>query len=145
MAAERRRPAGRPRASPAGFTLLEVLVAFIIAALALAVLYQGGIGGLAATQTAHRYEEALSRAQSHLAVAGAGPDIQPQDRQGDEGAGYHWHVRIAPVSVAAMADPSRPRPALYAIAVTLSWQDGRRTREVTLQTERAGTAPPAPP
>ena len=46
-----------------GFTLLEVLVAFIIAALALGVLFQGGIGGLTTANAAARYDEALSRAQ----------------------------------------------------------------------------------
>ena len=36
----------------AGFTLLEVMVAFIIAALAITLLYNGATGGLNATETA---------------------------------------------------------------------------------------------
>jgi general secretion pathway protein I len=132
-------------AAERGFTLLEVLVAFIIAALALGVLFGGGIGGLTAANVARRYQEAISRAESHLAMAGNGPDFQPQDRQGDEGGGYHWHLRIAPVELGTPAAKGDPVAALYAITVTMSWTVDRNTRSVTLQTARTGIAPPAPP
>ncbi len=128
-----------------GFTLLEVLVAFIIAALALGVLFQGGIGGLTTANAAARYDEALSRAQSHLALASIGPDFQPQDGQGDEGGRFHWHLRIQLLGLAAAMDPTKPVPALYGITIGMSWPDGLHTRSVTLQTERVGTAPPPPP
>ena len=136
---------GRRLPCEAGFTLLEVLVAFIIAALALGVLFQGGIGGLTTANAAARYDEALSRAQSHLALAGVGPDFQAQDRQGDEGGGYHWHLRIQLLAQAAAADPTKPVPALYGITVAMAWPDGQHARSLTLQTERVGTAPPPPP
>ncbi len=129
----------------AGFTLLEVLVAFVIAALALGVLFQGGIGGVTTANAAARYDEALSRAQSHLALASVGPDFQAQDRQGDEGTGYHWRLRIQLLAQAAAVDRTKAVPALYAISVGMAWPDGLRTRSLTLQTERVGTAPPPPP
>ena len=129
----------------AGFTLLEVLVAFIIAALALGVLFEGGIGGLNTARVAARYGEALSRAESHLALAGAGPDYQPQDRQGDEGAGFHWRLRIQPVAVGAAVEAGKPLPALYGITVVESWAEGAQSRAVTLRTARAGTSPPPTP
>ncbi len=128
-----------------GFTLLEVLVAFIIAALALGVLFEGGLGGLATARVAARYAEALSRAESHLALAGAGPDYQAQDRQGDEGSVYHWRLRIQPAAVGAAVEAGKPVPALYAITVTMSWAEGQQVRSLTLHTARAGTAPPPPP
>ena len=53
-----------------GFTLLEVVVALAIAALALVGLFQAGSGGLFAVDTAARAEEAVQRAQSHLAAVG---------------------------------------------------------------------------
>ena len=136
---------GKGGAEDAGFTLLEVLVAFVIAALALGVLFGGGIGGLNAVNAAARYDEALSRAQSHLAEASAGPDYQPQDRQGDEGGHYHWRLRVQQLATAAAADPTKPGPALFGISVAVSWPDGARTRSVALQTQRVGTAPPPAP
>ena len=56
-----------------GFTLLEVMVAFAIAALALAALTQAALGGLHATQAAAHTQEALSLAQSRLAAVALNP------------------------------------------------------------------------
>jgi len=52
-----------------GFTLLEVLIAFAIAALALALLFRAASDGMLSVRTAGRYEEAVVRARSHLAAA----------------------------------------------------------------------------
>jgi len=53
-----------------GFTLLEVVVALAIAAVALVGLFRAGSGGLFAVDTAARAQEAVQRAQSHLAAVG---------------------------------------------------------------------------
>ena len=137
-----------PRPGAPGFTLLEVLVAFIIAALALAGLFSGGLGGLQATAVSGRYTEALSRAQSHLDAAGIGDALAAGDRQGDEGRGYHWRVRITPDATTA-ADPGAPRGTprltLYAVSAAVSWTEAGQTRSVQLDTMRAAPAPPPPP
>jgi general secretion pathway protein I len=128
----------------AGFTLLEVIVAFIIAALALSALFGGGLAGLTSTATSARYQEALARAESHLAAAASEGALAASDRQGDEGGNFHWRVRV---TVAAVAGPvpdapaGSPVPALYDITVQESWPGRDRSRVVTLQTRRAGTAP----
>ena len=133
-----------------GFTLLEVLVAFVIAALALGALYQGAVGGLQATRAAAQYQEAIARARSHLAAVGHGSRIVVGEQQGDDGSGFHWRLRILPAGNAplgrgdAAAVARGPRAILYAVAVTVSWQsDGNR--EVRLESRRIGPAPPAPP
>ena len=134
-----------------GFTLIEVLVAFVIATVALAVLTRAGLDGLRSTTLAARYQEALTRAQSHLAAIGDTP--QPSDRQGDEGDGFHWHVRIASlakeaVSTAGASGPP-PQVSLLAVSVAISWSDGGRDgsrRSVELDSERiaAGAVGEAP-
>ena len=120
-----------------GFTLLEVLVAFVIAALALGVLFRGTLDGLRAAQTAGRYEEAVTRAQSRLAVLTAG-SLTPGDRQGDDGNGFHWRERITPVASSPQA--AGGSLTLYAVSVAVSWTDGSR-RTVELDSERIGIAP----
>ena len=137
----------RRNRKPSGFTLLEVLISFIIAGLALALLFRGGIQGLQAANIARRYAEAVSRAQSHLAASSVGDGLTAGDRQGDEDHGFHWRVRIAPLAVAA-PDPlarSGSLLALYAVSAAESWAENGRTRLVQLDTEVAGAAPAPPP
>ena len=123
-----------------GFTLLEVLVAFVIAALALAVMFRGTIDALNASRTAARYDDALVRARSHLAMAAHGGTLMPGDWRGDDGGGYRWHLHVATVSMGA-AHPTGGQAqqlALYAVTVWESWTEGDHTREVRLDTEEIG-------
>jgi general secretion pathway protein I len=123
-----------------GFTLLEVLIAFVIAILALSTIIAASAGALQASRTAARYQDATVRAQSRLAEATAGKTLAPGEREGDDGGGYHWRVRVTPL-VGAPTPPAQP-PAtpltLYAVNVWITWQDGPGTRDVHLQTEQIG-------
>ena len=134
----------RPDAREAGLTLLEVLVALLITGLAMGALFQGTLGGLRAAETAGRTEEALSRARSRLAVIGHGAPLAAEDRQGDDGGGYRWRVRVSPAST-GRADPGSLVPTLYGVQVTVSWGRDAQARSVTLETRRLGSAPPPPP
>jgi general secretion pathway protein I len=127
-----------------GFTLIEVLVAFVIAALAMGALYAGTVGGLNATSVAGKYDEAVSLARSHLAAIGRGEPIALQERSGAEGEGFTWHLRIRrhDSRVLTLSDQDRAndvKPAtaiLYDVIVTESWKAGGRERQVTLATRR---------
>ncbi len=116
----------------AGFTLLEALIAFAIAALALAALLQGALTGLRATQAATRTEEALARARSRLAALGATP-IAPTDRRGDDGGGFAWRLRVVPAATSGGL-------TLFNVTVVVGWRDGGTPREVRLETQRLGPA-----
>jgi general secretion pathway protein I len=128
----------------AGFTLIEVLVAFVIAALAMGALYAGTVGGLNATQVAGKYDEAISLARSHLAAIGRGEPIAIQERSGVDGEGFTWHLRIRKhasrtltLSDQDRANDVKPATAiLYDVIVTESWSAGGRSRQVTLATRR---------
>ena len=152
--------AARPAARDAGFTLLEVLVAFVIAALALGVLFEGAVEGIRSTRIADRTQEALSRAQSHLATIGHGTPLRAQTQEGEDGHGYHWRLHIAPLQSTTIGSSSNhggvqtlssqsPLAVLYSVQLTESWSDeasaGDHTRAVTLSTERLGQQPGAGP
>jgi general secretion pathway protein I len=134
----------------AGFTLLEVLVAFVIAALALSVLFQGSIDGLRSVRVSGQYQEALSRARSRLAAVDVGAPLVPGTRQGDDGGGFRWETRVTPSATAptargTAADLARgPRVGLYAVSVSVTWTDGGN-RQVRLDGLRTVALPPAPP
>lgn len=129
-----------------GFTLLEVMVALAIALPALLILYREGAAALELTGSSLALQNALSRAQSHLAALAAG-GVAPGDREGDDGGGYRWHTRIVPL---ATAEPPRgqqaPRSAyaggtsLFAGSVRISWKGPRGEQSVTLETRLLGPA-----
>jgi general secretion pathway protein I len=128
----------------AGFTLLEVMVAFIIAALAITLLYNGATGGLNATETAARTQEAVALARSHITAVGRGEAISRQETSGVDGDGYEWHLHVLSVgsreltlSDSDRANDTKPTKAiLYDIAVTESWTEAGHPHAVTLQTRR---------
>ena len=128
-----------------GFTLLEVLVAFIIAALALAALTQGASTGLQSVRVSGHAQEAVSRARSRLAAIGHGVPLRPGDGEGDDGGGFRWRSRIVLAAPAERGELNQPRPVLYDVAVTIEWRTDGGVRQVTLSTQRLGTAPPEPP
>lgn len=119
-----------------GFSLLEILVAFAIAAMALGMLYQvmgnnaRQVGGLAT------HERAMLLAESLLA---AHQTVPPQGlREADQAAGYGWRVESSPYPTPVNAShPQAPR--LHELRVAVHWQDGTAPRSfelVTLRPER---------
>jgi general secretion pathway protein I len=125
-----------------GFTLLEVLVAFAIVAIALAALIEGAGFGLSAVSQAGRYEEALSRARSHLAAVGPNVDRLVGEHTDDDGGGFRWALDVRPFTTGDRStSPTGQTTMLYAVTVTISWRDGKRSRDVTLVSERLSSQP----
>ena len=131
----------------AGFTLLEILVAFVIAALALGVMFKAASGGLFGVVTAGKYQEAVSRAKSHLAAIGRDKPVTAGDSEGDDGSDFHWRLHIEQITVLQPSEallrtiplPTTREPALYAVESEISWTDGGKTRHVILRTKRIDT------
>ena len=125
-------------------SLLEVMVAFVIAALALGVVVDGTVDGVRTASSATRTEEALFRARSRLAATAAHPVVAMSS--GDDGGGFSWRSTVAPVvgSGVGVGAAQQGGPALMSIQVSVTWAGAvGSTRQVTLRTERlvAGTAP----
>jgi general secretion pathway protein I len=131
-----------------GFTLLEVVVALIIAGMAAVALFEAVGTGLHATQTASLYDQAIVRAKSHLAAATHGTALAPGDRRGDDGGGFRWRLRVAPMTSVTLRPVGLGSPspgaasafpvALYAVTVWIGWNDGDTERQVRLDTEQVG-------
>ena len=130
-------------ASPArlarGFTLLEVVVALAIAGLAFVLLFRAGSTGLLAADTASRAEEAVERAQSHLAAIGREASVVAGDREGKDGGGFRWHLTVRPLASRRATSPngvSRLETTLYDVTVAISWKTRGRDRRVVLESRR---------
>ena len=134
------------KAEEPGFTLLEVLIALVIASLALAVLFNAGLSGLLATQAASLSEQAVTRARSHLTLAVHASPLIAGDWGGDDGGGFNWHLRVTPTAstTARPVNAVTPRRStglpltLYLVTVWITWVDRGNRREVRLDTEQIG-------
>lgn len=141
MSAERcRRSQPRPAR---GFTLLEVLVALAIAGFAFVGLFRAGSTGLFAVDTATRTEEAIERAQSHLAAVGHDVALLQGDTSGDDGGGYRWRLRVQQLAAekTGQQGDGSPTVTLFDVEVAVSWTANGRERSVVLRSRRrAATA-----
>lgn len=118
----------RSRNLSQGFSLLEMLVAVSILALALAVIYQAASGATRNVRTDERYAYAVELARSLLAVHSKVP-ASGVDAQGETAGQFSWRVNSNPVDL-----PGNRLPAgsLHEIQAAVSWRDGRKKRELVL-------------
>ncbi len=126
-----------------GFTLLEVVVAVAIAALALVALFRVSGTGLFAVTEATRVDEAIERARSHLAAFSIAR--APTDSEGDDGDGYRWRLSARPIAT-QQSPPSAANGApatLYDVEVMVSWRGRGGNRSVALATQRIAKTPPS--
>ena len=125
-----------------GFTLLEVVVALVIAGLAFVGLFQAGSGGLFAVDTAARVQEAVQRAQSHLAAVGRDAGLVAGEFTDDDGGGYRWRLRVQPVTTRqslAQDGISSATTTLFSVEVAILWPGRDGDRSVVLRTLRLGS------
>lgn len=119
---------------PHGFTLLEVIVAFALMALALTLLLGSLSGATRQIRAADDATRASLHTQSLLAQIGVGEFLQPGHREGEfENGRYRWDLEIAPYddpikALTPIRDPSAPE--LLHLRLTTRWGDEPRQRIV---------------
>lgn len=128
-----RRHRGSPKGSGArtrGFSLLEVMVAFSIMALALGALYQLTGGATRASQQAEAVARMAVLAQARLAEH---PFVPPEGvtRSGVSADGLAWRVESSPFPARAEPQPSR---RLHRLTVSIETGSGMRPRRFELVT-----------
>ncbi len=108
-----------------GFTLLEVLVAFALLAMALTLLLGAMSNATRQVRGAGDASRATLHAQSLLAQTGVGEVLSPGLLEGDfERGRYRWEMRIEPFSdpLAAPVAPSDPMaPDLLQLTLDVRW------------------------
>ena len=104
-----------------GFTLIEVLVAFVILAFTLAAAYGVFADASRAVASGERYGVALALAESRLAEVDAAAADEPWDGEGEFDETYRWRVetRVLPDGPAENV-PLEP----VVVTVTVSWASG---------------------
>jgi general secretion pathway protein I len=80
-----------------GFSLLEILVAFSIMAVALTILLRIFGSGVNAAVVSEEYSIAVQIAESLMARVGVETPLEAGEMSGVEADLYEWQVRISPV------------------------------------------------
>lgn len=117
-----------------GFSLLELIAAMLLLAIAFAALMRvvGGAGVLAGNATA--YDEAALHARSLLDTAFVAEPLAPGVRSGRFDERYRWTLHVDPWEQANNA------AQLYRLELTVSWGDPAHPRQARFSTLRlAGT------
>jgi prepilin-type N-terminal cleavage/methylation domain-containing protein len=143
-------PSRRKPADTGGFSLIETLVALLIAGLAMAATAEVFGNGLLGHQASEDAATALSIAEGQIAVAAASDPMTPRQSEGMFGGRYHWLLTVTPYDDpqkdTAAAGFTQPATAtglrLYRIAVAVDWRAGWRQRQVALATLRLRPTPP---
>ena len=140
-------PRARAAAPPCrqrGYSLIEVIVAFALLALALTLLLGTLSGAARQVRWSGDAGRAALHAQSLLDQVGVGEPLQPGQRDGDFDDGrYRWSLVITPWTDPALPppiaiDPAAPR--LLALSLSVQWGDGRPGEQLQLRTLRLAAA-----
>lgn len=110
-----------------GYTLIEVIVAFALLAVALTLLLGTLSGATRQVRWSADAGRAALHAQSLLDTVGVAAPLQPGQREGEFDDGrYRWSLSIEP-----WTDPALPPDVaqlsgnrLYEVALTVQWGDG---------------------
>ncbi len=125
-----------------GFSLLEVVVAFTLLALSLAVLMQAFGGGVHLLGDAEQLSRAATLAQSQLARVGIDVPLAEGDTQGEWPPNYHWQIKVAPFYLPPPL-AEHPRWQLFQVEVVVGWAEAGRSRGYRLTSLRVGKRPNA--
>lgn len=133
-----------------GFTLLEVMLAFVILAVAMGLLLSMLSRGLGQVRQSQEETEATLHAQSLLDQLGVLEPIREGESDGEFSDGrFRYRLEIAetedpvpaPVTPMVVADPTLAlgEPKLFRVELAVSWGERDRPREMRFITLRART------
>lgn len=132
-----------------GFTLIEIVAAFSILALGLALSMSIASGAIGQARRGATFTEAALNARSLLDMAGAGERLEEGTSEGEFDERYAWQLDVTPYEpepiegqAPATTTVAMPPVELYRLDLTVRWQEGDREREARFATLRALT--PAP-
>lgn len=111
------------RGKQVGFTLLEVLVAFVVMSAVLVVIMQGFAGGLRNLGSADNYGLAALIAESRFNEVGLIHPVEEGEIEGvEEGTDFSWIIRFEPWDDTAML-AGESLQGLLLVTVEVAWPE----------------------
>lgn len=117
-----------------GFTLIEVLVAFLILAFSLGALFSLFSGSLQSVRLGEDYAHAMALAREQLSRIDADGIAGQGIEAGETEDGYRWQMEFAPLPEPTARSGSGDIEPL-AVTVTVTW-GARENRSLSLSTIR---------
>ncbi|NBB92998.1 MAG: prepilin-type N-terminal cleavage/methylation domain-containing protein [Gammaproteobacteria bacterium] len=128
------------RSRQAGFTLIEVMAAFMVFSLLFGVVLQILSTSVGNTRMSGDYTQAALWAQSRLDTVGLESMIEPGVTRGDFDDRFSWTMEVEETAVAdgRGLDAQEGLPiVLYHIRLTVEWGEGNRGRQAVFETMRS--------
>lgn len=125
-----------------GFSLLEVIAAILLLAIAFAALMKVAGGSMNLSSRAAEISRADMWAQSKLDGLGVAEPVRAGDDKGDFDLDYRWRMRVT-----RWTEPSVPADStltLYRVELDVQWGDMRSPRSARYVTLRAVDEKPLP-
>ncbi|MGA7296879.1 MAG: prepilin-type N-terminal cleavage/methylation domain-containing protein [Rhodanobacteraceae bacterium] len=122
-----------------GFSLIEVIAAFLIFAVGFGVLLQILTSSLRVAHRSQDYTQATLWAESKLDTVGVGEPLKDGSEQGSFDDKYRWDMtvqKIQPPDVAGGVDENLPID-LYQVSLTVAWGAPGREHSTRFETIRA--------
>lgn len=131
-----------PQLNVGGFTLLEVLLAFVIFALSFAVVLEILAGSMRSTSRARSYSEAALIAQSVMDMVGTEIPLVEGTIGGESPGGYSWQLSISAYAAQDENDRSLElselaATVLYWVDLDLEWGQERRPQTAHFSTVKS--------
>ena len=124
-----------------GYSLVEVLVAFVILAMALTVLLRIFSSGLRNVDAAADYARAVVIANTQMAAPGSIESLESGESEGEIERRFHWVRNISQLDPETLLAGDQARLPAYRISVEVEWNARGGTRRVAFDTIRLDDSP----
>jgi general secretion pathway protein I len=118
-----------------GFSLIEIMIAFVIMAIALTIVIRVFSTGLTTVSKTERYSIAIQIAESLMARVGEDISLDNGQLKGDIEETYYWLVSIEPMLIdykMLMIDESNSNMELKKVKIQVGWLDNEISSNIEL-------------
>jgi general secretion pathway protein I len=118
-----------------GFSLIEIMIGFVIMAIALTIVIRVFSTGLTTVSKTERYSIAIQIAESLMARVGEDISLDNGQLKGDIEETYYWLVSIEPMLIdykLLMIDESNSNMELKKVKIQVGWLDNEISSNIEL-------------
>jgi general secretion pathway protein I len=115
-----------------GISLIEVLVAFVILAMAVTVLLRIFSSGTTNIIISQQYVDAMRIAEMQIYYAGTESELMPATEYGVVDSKYNWQMTIEPYPFYEGEEQEMYPVTAFRVSVEVNWVERAHTRQVAL-------------